>query len=569
MLQGWLSPLIRKHADAAGDPVADGELLARYADDRDESAFELLVWRHAALVAGVCQRILRDHHRAEDAFQAAFLVLARKAGSVRGNLGGWLFRVARRIALRAKQSAERTAAREVPLIDEAAREESITSIERTELLAILDEEVAGLPERFRLPVLLCYLGGNSTEEAARLLGCPRGTILSRLATARERLNARLTQRGAALPAGGFLTLLTIPTAASTARVVPIAVRQALAFRIAAAPANSPSQLLAQGVLTTMKMNRALAAAAAVLMSTGIIAGIGIVSAQAGPEEIVVAAEPLAKADPPRPEPPAKKDPREERIEKLKAVARSLQIRIRALEELLAVRTAAIEKQKRIQSQIDKMDADIGSLRREILELEIGIAIVKKRIAQGRIHIRQRGTTTSTFELNNLDRRLRDARQKLQDAKSVANGNSPLIEELSKKVDALTKEYAAEKEKLIKEDKESALKAAKQVLETQIEKSEDALEIKQATLDALTSRRDALAKESEEAARLLRNDRVDLDMLEVEREQVREIERRIAQETLEKLAPSPPAAADAKLELILTELRELRREVKELRSRKNP
>jgi RNA polymerase sigma factor (sigma-70 family) len=162
VLQGWLSPLIRKHADAAGDPVADGELLARYADDRDESAFELLVWRHAALVAGVCQRILRDHHRAEDAFQAAFLVLARKAGSVRGNLGGWLFRVARRIALRAKQSAERTAAREVPLIDEAAREESITSIERTELLAILDEEVAGLPERFRLPVLLCYLGGNST-----------------------------------------------------------------------------------------------------------------------------------------------------------------------------------------------------------------------------------------------------------------------------------------------------------------------------------------------------------------------------------------------------------------------
>jgi RNA polymerase sigma factor (sigma-70 family) len=171
-----LHRLIRHSTADNSDPVSDAELLARFARDRDQAAFELLVWRHGPMVLGACRRVLRDAHLADDAFQATFLVLARKAGSVRtgGSVAGWLHRVARRVAVRAAR--QRKARREEPLAADRAGRPGATP--DPELRAVLDAEIDRLPDRFRLPVVLCYLDGRSTEDASRLLGVPRGTVLS-------------------------------------------------------------------------------------------------------------------------------------------------------------------------------------------------------------------------------------------------------------------------------------------------------------------------------------------------------------------------------------------------------
>jgi len=190
---------ILRRVQPPGDvgPRSDADLLDRFARTGDEAAFELLLWRHARLVMGVCRRTLRDEHLAEDAFQATFLILARKAGSVRrsGSVAGWLHRVARRVAARAAVRRAMSVSREGLLATDP--EDRRPGELPGELRAVLDAEVNRLPDRFRLPVVLCYLDGRSTEEAARILGVPRGTVLSRLATARQRLAGRLSRRGLA------------------------------------------------------------------------------------------------------------------------------------------------------------------------------------------------------------------------------------------------------------------------------------------------------------------------------------------------------------------------------------
>ena len=488
-------------------------MLARYAEERDEAAFELLVWRHAALVAGVCQRVLRDSHRAEDAFQAAFFVLARQAGSIRGNLAGWLFRVARRIAVRAKQSADRTARREMPLGAEPCREPPPPVIEQFETAAILDEEIAHLPERLRLPVLLCYLGGSTTEEAAKALGCPRGTILSRLATARCRLAASLSRRGVAIPAAGFLTTLALPTPAALARLIPSVVRQSLAFRLGKLlpVADSPSQLLAQGVIATMKTNRLLAAASAVLLSTGLVAGVGLMTVQAGPEAAGVPLQPAAKAeppkaDPPRPEPPAKKDIREERIKKLEMIAGPYRARLTALEDLIALFSPKVEEHKRAQSRIDKLDAELSSVRREIVELEVGIAVIKKRIAEGRFHIKEKFIRSwTTPQLENAQLRGTEVKRLLQTAEQAnADKKAPEIEKLRKELQKAEEEIKAARNQR-REQAEAVFNAeSKELALEQIDDLEDKLEIKKATLDVLTKLREQTKREAAESAAAARN-----------------------------------------------------------------
>src|SRR5262249_37665794 len=157
------------------------ELLERFVADRDETAFELLVWRHERLVLGVCRRLLRDAHDAEDAFQATFLTLVRRAGSIgRGQaLASWLYRVPHRIALRARAAGGRRAARETHGADLAAvpgGDDPRGGAERRDLETLLEEEVGRLPEKYRGPVVLCYLEGKTYDEAGRQLGCSRGTV---------------------------------------------------------------------------------------------------------------------------------------------------------------------------------------------------------------------------------------------------------------------------------------------------------------------------------------------------------------------------------------------------------
>jgi RNA polymerase sigma factor (sigma-70 family) len=179
--------------------LLDGELIDKFVDSKDPSAFELLVWRHGILVWSVCRRILWHEQDAEDAFQAVFIVLAKKASSVqnRQGLAAWLHRVSVRIAyrLRAKQSKDR-------LISNVDDPESLPSrfpsSDLHDLVPIIDEEIDRLQEPYRTAFVLCHLQGFTNEEAARKIGCPKGTILSRLSRARDRLQQRLSKRGITL-----------------------------------------------------------------------------------------------------------------------------------------------------------------------------------------------------------------------------------------------------------------------------------------------------------------------------------------------------------------------------------
>jgi len=195
--------------------LTDAELLERFAlrrDDAAEAAFETLLARHGAMVLNVCRQVLGDSHAAEDAFQATFLVVVRRAGSLRvrkpGSLGPWLYGVAYRIALKARQSSARRRARERRTAMPAFATSSV-ALEDDELQALLHEEVDRLPSKYRAPVVLCYFEGRTHDEAAAALRWPVGTVRGRLARARDRLRARLTRRGLS-PGGWIETSLMAP-----------------------------------------------------------------------------------------------------------------------------------------------------------------------------------------------------------------------------------------------------------------------------------------------------------------------------------------------------------------------
>lgn len=269
-IRGLLERLLgSRRNEAASEIATDFELLQRFAQRGDQEAFELLVWRHGLMVLGLCQRTIRDEHLTEDAFQAVFLVLARKARAIRnGNVAGWLYRVARRVAARAARN--RCWMSELPIV-EAQRTTNPT--ERDEVFQILDAEVSRLPERLRRPLLLCYLGGRSTEDAARELGCPRGTILSRLSTARKLLADRLSRRGVTLPA-----VLPVIAYELNAQLVSATVTAALRFVVNRSPRDAVS-LLAHGVIQNMTHNKQLIVLGMVFLVAGLIGSVGWVAAQ--------------------------------------------------------------------------------------------------------------------------------------------------------------------------------------------------------------------------------------------------------------------------------------------------
>ncbi len=184
-----LSAVVRqaRKLAAPGDPAAapDAELLDRFRVRGDEAAFSALVRRHGPLVLGVCRRVLHHHQDAEDAFQATFLVLVSKAASIKSRtlLPNWLYRVAYRVSMRARIQGARRRVREGQggeMALAAAKSETTD----TELRPLLHEELNRLPEKYRLPILLCYLQGKAHEEAARQLAWPIGTVKGRLARAR-------------------------------------------------------------------------------------------------------------------------------------------------------------------------------------------------------------------------------------------------------------------------------------------------------------------------------------------------------------------------------------------------
>jgi RNA polymerase sigma-70 factor (ECF subfamily) len=186
-----------------GEAGTDGQLLRRFVRHRDEAAFLALVQRHGPMVLGVCHRILRQAQDAEDAFQATFLVLMRNAHAIRDadRLSNWLYGVAVRTAskLKVREARRRKHERRAGTLAGGGREPDGG---KADLCPVLDQEIQQLPKKYRTAVLLCYLEGKTNREAAAVLGCPAGTVSSRLAWARQRLRTRLARRGFA-PAVGL------------------------------------------------------------------------------------------------------------------------------------------------------------------------------------------------------------------------------------------------------------------------------------------------------------------------------------------------------------------------------
>jgi RNA polymerase sigma factor (sigma-70 family) len=203
-----LSHLRQTRAAAEARDLTDGELLQRFLADREEAAFAILVQRHGPMVLGVCRRVLGDVSSAEDSFQATFLVLARRAASIQSNssLAGWLYGVAQRIALKAKVQAlaRRNRERQVEIMPRA---EPLDELTWRELRSVLDQEIAGLPEKYRAPLVLCYFEGKSYALAAQELGWPKGSLARRIARGRELLRKQLVQRGITLSAATLATVL--------------------------------------------------------------------------------------------------------------------------------------------------------------------------------------------------------------------------------------------------------------------------------------------------------------------------------------------------------------------------
>lgn len=319
----------------AGAESADRQLLARFVNQRDEFAFEALVRRHGPMVLAVCRRLLSDADDAEDAFQATFLIFVRKAATIArpDQLAGWLHGVATRVAGKARQQRLRRPL--APLDQEPSAEEpAMDDVMRRELATALDEEVARLPAPYQMPFILCHLSGRSNEEAARELGCPTGTIYSRLARAREILRERLARRGLVWSTATLAVALT--SHAAPAAVPPALLQHTVssgmllaAGQTLAAGAVSGSTLtLMEATLRTMYLSKlkSVAMIALVLAVSG--TGLGLAAYHAFPP--AGAAEPVAAAD--KPEKPAPEKPAPDPNEKLRQEVKTLQERIKAVQE---------------------------------------------------------------------------------------------------------------------------------------------------------------------------------------------------------------------------------------------
>ncbi len=258
--------------------MSDRQLLERFLGRREEAAFAALLHRHGPLVWGVCRRVLGNHHDAEDAFQATFLVLARKAGSIaaRDLLANWLYGVAHRTALKARATAARRQARERQVADmpEVAGEDREPW---QDLLPLLDRELSRLPEKYRAAIVLCDLEGKTRREAARQLGVPEGTVAGRLARARALLAKRLTRDGLAL-SGAFLAA-ALARATASAGGPPLASWTGKAAGLLAAgqgviPGMTSAKVvsLAEGVLKAMGMSKVKAVLGGCLVAGVLLLG---------------------------------------------------------------------------------------------------------------------------------------------------------------------------------------------------------------------------------------------------------------------------------------------------------
>lgn len=268
--------LVRESADRT-----DGQLLTAFLRDRDGDAFALLVRRHGPMVLGVARRVIGDLHTADDAFQAVFLVLARRANAVRPReqVGNWLYGVAYRTAIKARMVLARRKSREKQ-VDAMPETVQLPPDSWSDLQPVIDAELARLPDKLRLPVVLCDLEGRPQRSVAKHLGIAPATLAARVAAARRLLAERLGKRGISLSGGALAVVLGERAAA--AHVAPVlaesAVRAAEAVASGGAAAGFVSAhalQLTEGVMRMMMLAKLKAAGAAVLVAFAVAGGFGI------------------------------------------------------------------------------------------------------------------------------------------------------------------------------------------------------------------------------------------------------------------------------------------------------
>jgi RNA polymerase sigma factor (sigma-70 family) len=318
-----------------GGPI-DGQLLDSYIAHRDEASFAALVRRHGPMVWGVCRRLLSVHQDAEDAFQATFLVLVRKATAVvpRSMVGNWLHGVAHHTALKARAMTARRSVREGQVIDMPDRETTLAD-SWSDLQPVLDQELTRLPERYRAVVLLCDLEGKTRKEAARQLGVPEGTVAGWLSRARAMLAKRLGRRGVLLSGGSLAAMLVEYGAPANvpAAVAASTIQAATLFaagHVAAGVISTPVVALTEGVLKTMLLKK-LKIALVVLLATGIV-GTGVTGL----------AFQASAGDDPKAKPPVEKK----------------------AGKLIAEPTGADADLRQLKAEIEKLRAEVDSLKKQ-------------------------------------------------------------------------------------------------------------------------------------------------------------------------------------------------------------
>jgi RNA polymerase sigma factor (sigma-70 family) len=268
--------------------LTDAQLLECFVTARDEAAFEVLLWRHGPMVLDLCRRLLHHEHDREDAFQATFLVLVCKAGSIgkRRSVGSWLYKVAYRVALEARARAAKRAVREKQIVASPACEPADDLVWR-DLRPVLDEVVSRLPAKYRAPFVLCFLQGKTKQEAAKELGCPEGTVSSRLAWARERLRTQLARRGVTLSTGLFVGVLT---ADARAAALPSALVAATIRRLKEGATGATSVgVLADAAMRALFLTKLKEAAILVLAAGALVIGTGLAA-----QQVLTAEQPAAQ-----------------------------------------------------------------------------------------------------------------------------------------------------------------------------------------------------------------------------------------------------------------------------------
>ncbi len=575
-----LRSLILRRAPSAGEELADAALLERFVLERDQAAFELLVWRHGGLVFGACERILKESNAAEDAFQATFLILARKASTVRGSLPAWLHRCARRVAVRSAQW--RTARREAPLDFDATAKPSPEP--DPELRALLDAEIDRLPARFREAVILCYLDGRTTDEAAKILGIPRGTVLSRLFTARQKLSAQLRRRGIALPVVG--SIVGTHQFANPQRV-EACVSAALRYASGASEPSGAFQL-AQGVLAMNARKMAILWGTTLVVVSGLATGVGVSASGQGPREAAAPTQPAPVAakpmEPVRPAPPpALTEEQKSEQERAKRLARLIE-RATALEKarkqiddkILELNAGIVRRERDVQNPIIlKALGDVYS-QAEIsaFQLELDIKATQNKLAplKERITLAEaaeisprtlEGYMSGDDSLQNSKSKVARLKLRLADAKKVVKEDSPTIKTLEIELVKANDELDTVKKEAETAAKKSAIASRTSGARSALNNAESELKTKTEQKQELDRRRIELRKRIEDASQAS----AELETIRAEVQILRDQSRQLRQEQFDLSFQLGKHARSEDMDRILKELAELRAEVKALKDGK--